>query len=143
MTSSPKTVLVDTGFWYALYDSRDSHHAEAVEKEGILGAANVLIPWPCLYETFNTRFAKNTMAVRLFESFIRQPQVILFRDEQYRDAALNAAFQFSTVTKRAIALVDMVLRLIIEDVNVRKNGILTFNSRDFADLCRKFQIEVL
>ena len=97
----------------------------------------------CLYETFNTRFAKNKMAVRLFENFLRQPQVVLFKDEQYRNAALEATFNAITAAHRPIALVDMVLRLILEDVNVRKHGILTFNPRDFVDLCRKFSIEIL
>ncbi len=42
-----------------------------------------------------------------------------------------------------MALVDMVIRLILDDINVRKDGLLTFNHKDFADLCRKHQIEML
>ncbi len=143
MPSFAKTVLADSGFWYALYDSRDPYHAAAAQKDSILTTTNILLPWPCLYETFNTRFAKNRIAVRLFEAFLRQPHVVLLKDEPYRDAALDAAFKLSIVGNRAIALVDVVLRLILEDVDVRKHGILTFNPRDFADLCRKFRIEML
>jgi hypothetical protein len=101
----------------------------------------VLLPWPCLYETFNTRFAKNTIAVRRFEALLRQPNVIRLPDELYREAALKAVM--TTVASRSMALVDMVIRLILDDINVRKHGLLTFNQRDFSDLCRKHQIEML
>jgi len=37
----------------------------------------------------------------------------------------------------------MIIRLILDDVNIRKHGLLTFNPGDFADICRKHQIEML
>jgi predicted nucleic acid-binding protein len=141
MASFAKTVLTDTGFWYAFYDARDPYHEEAEEKGDLLKTSTVLIPWPCLYETFNTRFAKNTMAVRRFEALLRQAHVVRLADEPYRELALEAVM--TTVASRSMALVDMVIRLILDDVNVRKHGLLTFNQRDFSDLCRKHQIEML
>jgi hypothetical protein len=104
---------------------------------------NVLLPWPCLYETFNTRFAKNKFAVRQFEIFLQQPHVCFIKDEVYREKALEAAFKTSLIQSRGIALVDMVLRLILEDIDVRKHAIITFNPGDFSDLCRKHSIEML
>lgn len=101
----------------------------------------MLLPWPCLYETFNTRFAKNTIAVRRFEALLRQPHVIRLPDEPYREIALEAVM--TTVTSRSMSLVDMVIRLILDDVNVRKHGLLTFNEKDSSDLCRKNRIEIL
>ena len=141
MPSFAKTVLTDSGFWYALYDPRDPYHEQARQREGLLQSSTVLVPWPRLYETFNTRFARNTMAVRRFAVLLRQANVILLRDESYRDAAREAAI--TTVATRSMALVDMVIRLILDDINVRKHGLLTFNQRDFSDLCRKHQIEML
>ena len=44
---------------------------------------------------------------------------------------------------RGMALVDMVIRLILEDRSIRKHGLLTFNRGDFVDVCRKYQIEML
>lgn len=143
MPSFAKTVLADTGFWYAFYDARDPYHAQAEQKDYLLQSANVLLPWPCLYETFNTRFAKNKIAVRRFAALLRQTHVVLLRDEPYREVALEAAIKMTLVASRSIALVDMVIRLILEDINVRKHGLLTFNQRDFSDLCRKHQIEML
>jgi len=104
---------------------------------------NILVPWPCLYETFNTRFAKDTPALKKFESFLRKPHVVLIQDDCYREKALNAAFQFCLVRSRPLALVDMVIRLILENNNVRKHAIITFNPNDFRDLCNKYNIEML
>jgi predicted nucleic acid-binding protein len=143
MSNFPKTALADSGFWYALYDSRDSYHVAAEEKSNLLQTMNVLLPWPCLYETFNTRFAKNKFAVRQFEIFLQQPHVCFIKDEVYREKALEAAFKTSLIQSRGIALVDMVLRLILEDIDVRKHAIITFNPGDFSDLCRKHSIEML
>lgn len=143
MPSFAKTILADTGFCYAICDARDGQHQQAAEREQLLRTANLLLPWPCLYETFNTRFAKNLMAVRQFEALIRQPHVVLLTDAPYREAALESAMQMALSARRSIALVDMVIRLILEDVNVRKHGLLTFNLRDFSDVCRKHQIEIL
>jgi predicted nucleic acid-binding protein len=143
MPSFAKTLLADSGFWYALYDERDQYHTEAAQKDHLLESTNVVVPWPCLYETFNTRFAKNKIAVRSFETLLRRAHVVLLTDEPYREAALEAAVSMALVGSRSIALVDMVIRLILDDINVRKHGLLTFNQRDFSDLCRKHQIEML
>jgi len=137
-----RTVLIDTGFWYAFYDDRDQFHEQAERKGDLLETSTLLLPWPSLYETINTRFVnRNRIAVRRFESLLRKPQVILLPDEPYREAALEAVL--GTVESRGMALVDMVVRLILDDVNVRKHGLLTFNHRDFSDLCRKHRVEML
>jgi predicted nucleic acid-binding protein len=141
MASFAKTVLTDTGFWYALYEARDQYHEQAELKSGILEASTILLPWPCLYETFNTRFAKDAIAVRRFETLLRKAHVVRLPDEPYREEALEAVM--TTVTSRSMALVDMVIRLILDDINVRKHGLLTFNQKDFSDVCRKHHIEML
>ena len=141
MSSFGKTVIIDTGFWYAFYNERDPYHKEAEEKADLLETATILIPWPSLYETFNSRFAKNTLAARHFEKLLRQTHVVRLSDEPYRESALEVAI--ASVATRSFALVDVVIRLILDDINVRKHGLLTFNQRDFGDLCRKHQIEML
>ena len=141
MPRSAKTVVVDTCFWIALYDPRDENHNKAKSKSGILDTATLIIPWPSLYETFNTRFAKNTVAAKQFESLLSQVGVVRIPDEPYREAALKQTM--ASVTVRSMALVDTVIRLMLDDDNVRTDGILTFNLRDFSDICRKRQIEML
>jgi predicted nucleic acid-binding protein len=141
MSSFGKTVIIDTGFWYAFYNARDQYHQEAEKKADLLTTSTILIPWPCLYETFNSRFAKNTLVVSHFEKLLRQVHVVRLSDEPYREAALEIAI--ASVGIRSFALADVVIRLILDDINVRKHGLVTFNQRDFDDLCRKHRIEML
>ena len=136
-----KTIIIDTCFWYAFYDATDSYHAEAETKANYLENSTILLPWPCLYETVNTRFAKNTAAIKQFEALLRRSHVERISDQPYRETALEAVFRSASF--RSMALVDMVIRLILEDIDVRKHGLLTFNQKDFVDLCRKHQIELL
>ncbi len=41
-----------------------------------------------------------------------------------------------------MSLVDVVLRAIIEDTNVVVTAMLTFNKRDFNDVCRQHSVEL-
>ena len=143
MANFAKTVLVDTGFWYALYTEDDQFHTDAQQKGYLLESTNVLIPWPSLYETFNSKLAKNKIALRSFEHLLRQTHITLLPDEPYRNAALEASLEMALIRSRNIALVDMVIRLILEDNNVRKHGLLTFDPKDFSDVCRQYHIEML
>ena len=43
---------------------------------------------------------------------------------------------------RSLSLVDAVLPAIIEDTNVAVAAMLTFNKRDFHDVCRQRAIEL-
>jgi len=137
----PRTAVVDTGFWIALCARDDQYHLQALAKEDLLRSLNLIVPWPCLYETLNTRFVKNPMSVRAFERFRRRPNVDLADDTKYREAAYSETLVLAP--KRPISLVDMVIRCILDDVNIRKDCLLTFNRPDFVDVCRKRQIEIL
>ena len=137
----PRTAVVDTGFWFALCARNDQYHLQALAKEELLHSLNLIIPWPCLYETLNTWFVKNPISVRTFESFCQRPNVELADDTKYRESACSETFALAP--KRPISLVDMVIRYILDDVNIRKDCLLTFNRRDFVDVCRKRQIEIL
>ena len=56
--NSKDRLLVDTGFFIALFDPRDNHHIDACEKQEYLENLSIVIPWPILYETINTRLVK-------------------------------------------------------------------------------------
>ncbi|MGC9193974.1 MAG: hypothetical protein ACP5IL_00800 [Syntrophobacteraceae bacterium] len=66
-----KKLLVDTGFWYALYDNRDGRHQDAQN------------------------------------------------------------------------LADWVIRLAVEDRNTKIDAIITFNPKDFLDVCQRSGVELL
>ena len=71
----------------------------------------------------------------------RRPNVERLDDSQYRDDAYEQTVR--TARRRPMSLVDMVMRLMLEDVNVSVNGLLTFTQKDFHDVCRKRDLEML
>jgi predicted nucleic acid-binding protein len=138
------TIIVDTSFWIALFNPRDADHATASNKAFILNQARLIFPWPMLYETLNTRLVKNRSGIARINALIKGPNTVLFDDVEYRRFALQATMHESQTTRvRAISLVDMIIRFVIDDPNVRIAALLTFNEADFSDVCRRRQVEIL
>ena len=137
-----KNLLVDTGFWYALYDIRDSCHEEARRLADILDRSNLILPWPCLYETLNTRFVKRRDWLDGFFEFCGHSTTVRLSDEPYRDKALAKVFK-SPAPWMSLSLVDWIIRLAIEDRNLRIDAMVTFNPKDFFDICHPRRIELI
>lgn len=129
-----RSLLVDTGYFYALWDEGDQHHQEAVGKQTCLEFFSLVLPWPILYETMNTRFSRRPKQIGEFERIIRKPDVEFVDDSPYRSAALESAFMRENNHERK-SLVDLVICAMIEDDNVKIDAILTFNHRDFRSFC--------
>jgi predicted nucleic acid-binding protein len=139
----PRNVIVDTGFWFALFSKGDQHHDKANRIIGQIERATLLIPWPSLYEVLNTRFTKDYFVVKQFETFIKKPTVKRIDDTKYREEALEDTFKFSTISKRNISLVDMVIRAILEDPGFGMiDYLVTFNEKDFIDVLKKRRIQI-
>ena len=138
----PERVLVDSGFFFALFNERDRHHASACQLEGWLDLAQVILPWPILYETVNTRFVRRPANLAKFEAITRAPETFLLDDSPYRAASLGGVLA-QPGRPGPLSLVDAVLCNVIEDVNVPISAILTFNERDFLDVCLKHDVELL
>jgi predicted nucleic acid-binding protein len=130
----PKNVLIDTGFWFALYDSRDSNHNSALDIVEILETENILIPWPTLYETLNTSFSENRSYMAGFDTFISKPFVNKINDEDYKNKAYDNIFEFSKNGKRTFSLVDLIIREMLMDIGIKIHYLLTYNEHDFSDL---------
>ena len=140
-----KNIIADTGFWFALYEPRDGFYSNAnkIAKLIVIDDQNILMPWPCLYETINTRFAKHKDYMQAFEIFINKTNgKNLINDEKYKDKALKLAFEYSKIGKRQFSLVDIILREILSDDFYKIDYLLTFNTGDFTDICRKRKIEI-
>jgi predicted nucleic acid-binding protein len=139
----PKTALVDTCFWFALFEPADQYAKEAkAEAPQLDSFRRILVPWPVLYETLSTRNTRSTNRRALlnrFELFLKSSKIDLLDDAPYRSEALNATWR----RDREFSLVDNILRLIIEDVDVKVDCIFTFNAGDFADVCRKHKVEMI
>ena len=141
---SPEGILlVDTGFWIALFNGRDQYHAAASGKAPIIDNVRIAFPWPTLYETINTRFIKNSVGMVRLNMLLKSPKTVLIDDASYRDTALHVTIREPQNPLRPISLVDMVIRFILDDPNIRIDALLTFNESDFADICRKRRIEIL
>jgi len=137
----PGRVMVDTGYWYAICDRREQAHSAATTRFAAYEGHGIILPWPCLYETLRTKFVRNSGAMQRFAAISKRPNVEHLDDSSYRDAAFEQTMR--TARMRPMSLVDMVMRLMLEDVNVRVNGLLTFNRKDFHDVCRTRGLQIL
>lgn len=137
-----KTVLADTGAWYALFDSRDPYHLEAAAVWELVQPMRIALPWPIVYETLRTKFVRNRVAIAQFESFLKSPRLIYIDDGPLRQAAFDMALD-SSRRGRYLSMVDCLVRLLLEDVNTRIDYLATFNRGDFVDVCRRSRVEMI
>ena len=108
-------LLVDTGFFFALLDRRDQYHATAETKKDLLDTSpRVILPWPVLYETLNTRFVGLVGAIDRFERLLQLPATELLDDSKYRDDCYRSVLAHAR-RGHCLSLVDTVLRSVIED----------------------------
>lgn len=80
-----KNIIADTGFWFALCEPTDAYFNEANKIIELITDQNILLPWPTLYETINTRFAKRKDYMKSFEIFIKKSNVSLIDDGEYKE----------------------------------------------------------
>ncbi|NLJ26498.1 MAG: hypothetical protein GX433_00590 [Deltaproteobacteria bacterium] len=137
-----KNLLLDSGFWYALYEVRDSHHESAQLLADLLDLHNLVLPWPCLYETLNTRFVKRREWLDSFAAYAIRSNTVQLSDEMYRHHALTRVFK-SPTPWLSLSLVDEVIRLALQDPNVKIDAMVTFNPKDFNDICYAKNIELI
>ncbi len=138
-----KFILADTGFWIGLCDTKDDHSKISKEIFESLKQFWIVLPWPLLYEVLRTRFVKHLSKVNQFQQVLRTADVQKINDMPYREHALEKTIALDHLSKRSISLVDMVLRFMIEDVNLKIDGIITYNHKDFIDSCQRRQIPII
>ena len=135
-----KTVLLDTGFWIALYNSNDQHHETADSLLNLVRDESILIPWPTAYEFLNTRFTRNYWRIQGFANFVQGSSLVEWIDDApYRETALD---KFLKNQGKKFSLVDLVIRELLSDVNIRIDYFVTFNTGDFEDICARRGIEI-
>ena len=119
-------ILVDSCFWIALYDHGDqqAERAEAIADQ--INNENIIIPFPTLYEFVNSRLSRRDAKVQ-FEQLLKRPNIQLLSDDKYRESALENFFIKSKHSFSDVSLVDEVLKLIISDIDVKIDYIVTFD----------------
>lgn len=149
-TMRRETLLVDSGFFIALLDPRDHYHAEAGKKEEWLDLYSLIVPWPVLYETVNTRFARQLTRrpanIARFENLVlrSEPETIRLDDSSYRHKAYADTLARAKEPRGSTrSLVDAILHAIIKDPEVHIDAMLTFNLRDFGSVCQSNRVELL
>ncbi len=127
-----KNIIVDTGFWYAFYDKRDGHHEEASVLIDEIDVHNMIVPWPSLYETLNTRFVRRSEWLDSFERYLKKKNIHIVSDEKYRDSAFDNLWILDRTKNNSYSLVDIVIRHMIEDENLKINAL--FANRHYGPL---------
>lgn len=127
-----KRLIVDSCVWFALLDPRDEKHVFADRITRVLEINELIVPFPTLYETINTRLTRNEyhQMEGLFEQLLREGHVTMVPDAKYREKALQMVNE-NIPTDKTYSLVDMVIRLIMEDVTLGEVAVFTFNIKDF------------
>lgn len=135
-----KNIVADSGFWFGLFNPRDNYHREACSIESSIEVHNLLVPWPSLYETMNTRLMRRRPERDRFRTYLKRPSTVLLDDVPYRSSSLNYVIdQVST----NLSLVDHVIRSMLEDRSIAINALVTFNAADFVDVCQARRIELI
>lgn len=134
-----KNILVDAGFWIAFY-TRDNDHEEATKIADEIWQTKILIPWPTLYEFLRTKFVKDSSLIKSFEHDVKSLSIDYIDDGPYKDEALRQTLSMSSAGKWSISLVDSIIRNIIDDETKKIDYLVTFNKKDFADVCARRRV---
>lgn len=135
-------ILIDTCYWISLYDADDGWHEFATELDPIIDLHQQIIPWPTMYEFLNTKFYKRPEMRDLFKQRLQNPNTEKLPDEKYRLEALSKYIDIKRYGPK-LSLVDLVIREILMDESIKINAFVTFNARDFADICALRRIELV
>ncbi|SFE71085.1 hypothetical protein [Thermoflexibacter ruber] len=134
-----QNILVDTCFWFGLFDKNDQWHKSALDiLEATKKENRYLIPFPSLYEILHTQFVKNNK--NNFDAFLKSHQVNFIKDDKYIKKAFERCLKPENYK---YSLVDLVLRMMITGVNISIQAFITFNSNDFHDVCQERGITLL
>jgi predicted nucleic acid-binding protein len=123
-------VIVDTGFWIALYDptKQPENYLEAERIANEIEDENIIIPFPTLYEFVNSRLSRRESKLQ-FEKLLGRPNITKLSDSKYKSKALENFFLKSNLEYSDISLVDEVIKLIIADNSIRIDYIASFDGQ--------------
>lgn len=127
-----KRLIIDSGVWYAAFDQSDDKYMYSDKILNLLEMHELIVPFPSLYETINTRLLRNKykQADYLFEYLNDSKKVILVYDDKYREQALKSVSSNLNQNK-SYSLVDMIIRLMMEDSSLGPIAVVSFNIADF------------
>ena len=125
-----------------MVDPNDQYHDQSEIVFDLLESDTLVLPWPCLYETISTRLVHQRERLLAFESFLKNPAISMIDDAPYREDALLNVFDTSRRFGHSYSLTDSVIRNMLRNVNIRIDYLITFNDKDFQDVCAVRGIEI-
>ncbi len=138
-----KYVVTDSCYWLGLLDETDEHHKKSLMISELIQNQYILFPFPCFYEIIRTRFLKKKEMLYNFENLLKNSNVKYIDDTNYKDSALLKVYELNKYSYIKHSLTDAVIREMISDINLRMDYLVTFNVKDFADICAIRGIEIL
>ena len=135
-----KRLVADSCFWFALFEPRDQYHRAATSLQEQLTVHDLIVPWPTLYEALNTRLVRRPDRLARFKAIIERSSTTIVEDGPYRNDSLRFVMG---PTRHTYSLVDHVIRSMIEDRSLKLHALLTFNPKDFHDVCSRRGITLL
>lgn len=138
-------ILTDANFWISLYNKKESSERKekALRIYDEIRNSKILMPWPIMFEILINKFIKQPEFALKFESDLKKLKIRYLYDKEYRKDALSLTFRSLRIDKRKISLVDMIIRYILDNEKIKKDYFVTFNEKDFFDVCKKKNIQIL
>ena len=126
-------------------DSTDQHHQKSLLIQELIKDTRIVFPFPCFYEIITTNFAKpkNKHKLLAFENLLKNSNVEYIDDTIYKDKALFNVYELNKKSFISHSLVDAVIREMLSDINLKPDFLVTYNVKDFIDICLKRRIEIL
>lgn len=138
-----KYVVTDTGYWLGLIDETDEHHDKSIVINSLIKDYKIIFPFPCLYEILRTKFVRSKSKLSILERLMNESTVDFIDDTNYKNLALVKVYEQNKFHFNSHSLVDTIIREMIGDINLRMDYLVTFNSKDFADICAIRGIEII
>ncbi len=141
-----KTILLDTGYWIALFSTEnEKEKQDVVEYVSELIDENnykVIIPFPTLYEFLNSKLSRKGRQKFNLESELSKQKYEKVYDEKYRKKALENFFKQFSFVNYDISLVDEIIKEMIEDTTLKTDIIVTFDNT-LKNYARSMNVEVI
>lgn len=139
-----RRLIIDSCFWFALFDVKDQYHNKADEMAKFFDnpEVKILVPFPSMYETLNTSFVDDKKQLERFSDILNSHERIEFvNDDDYKDSAFSKTISQKKDTK--VSLVDYIILEMLADSSLAIDGVVTFNERDFSEACRNLEKEMV
>lgn len=98
-----------------------------------------------MYETVSTRLIRNKQGKLIgdLEEILKKSNIIKIDDKDYKEKALEQIFDLHHQHKYRFSLVDAVIREIIVDNTLNFKYLISYNYKDFEDICRHKDVEII